>query len=232
LNDHSPLRRLVTAFRDFGFIVTVRVLYSRVRGRIVPAWALPDAPVYSAGHREISILLSTAEHDAATLDAFIEMLAHPRGLGWELRICERAPAEPETVCVLAKFRGTQPWLRIVTADKSVDELMAARWTVEQATGQFIALVAPGYTPEAEAIAKLLSRLQNDSEVDAAVLVGADRCSGSPPSRVQRANCLLALQRKSGYLAAFDGRWPLTAPDLANDLAKAGIPIAYVSACEE
>ena len=75
---------------------------------------------------------------------------------------------------LARLRGTQPWIRIVTADESIDDATAARWTVEQATGQFVALVGPGYAPEADAIARLLVRLHNDPGIDAAVLVGKDR----------------------------------------------------------
>ena len=74
---------------------------------------------------------------------------------------------------LARIRGTQPWIRIVTTDKSVDDATAARWTVEQATGQFVALVAPGYTPDAGAITRLLARLHNDSGIDAAVLIGTE-----------------------------------------------------------
>ncbi|MGH6852020.1 MAG: hypothetical protein ACREDJ_02250, partial [Methylocella sp.] len=58
-------------------------------------------------------------------------------------------------------------------DESVDDATAARWTVEQATGQFVALVAPGYTPKAGGIARLLARLRNDPGIDAAVLAGTD-----------------------------------------------------------
>jgi hypothetical protein len=229
LNGRSPLRRFVTAFRDFGFVVAMRVAYSKVRGRLCPALALPDAPVHNAGHREVSVLLSTAEQGAATLDAVVEGLAGRGGSDWEVCICERSPVEPEMARALARFRGTQPWIRIVTADESVDGATAARWTVEQATGQFVALVAPGYTPDAGAIARLLNRLHNDSGINAAVLAGTDSGSGSPPSPVPWADCRLLLQRKSGYLAALPGRWPLTAPALAKDLDEAGVPTAYMAA---
>ncbi len=96
-------------------------------------------------------------------------------------------------------------------------------------GQFVALVAPGYTPDAGAIAKLLAQLHDDSGIDAAALAGADSGSGSPPSPVRWADCRLLLQRKSGYLAALPGRWPLTAPVLTKNLDKAGVPTAYVAA---
>ena len=175
----------------------------------------------------MSLLLSTAGQGAATLDAVVEVVAGRGGLDWEVCICERSPVEPEMARALARWRGTQPWIRIVTADQSVDAATAARWMVEQATGQFVALVAPGYTPEASAIARLLARLDNDSTIDAAVLAATDRGPGGPPSPVRWAGCRLLLQRKSGYLAALSGHWPLTAPALARDLDEAGVPTAYL-----
>jgi hypothetical protein len=231
LNDRSPLRRFVAVYRNFGFVILMRVTYSKVRGLLWPALALPDAPVYNATHREVSVLLSTAEQDAATLDAVIEVLARQGGLGLEVCICERSPVGPEMARALARLRGMQPWIRIVTTDESVDDATAARWTVEQATGQFIALVAAGYTLEANAITGLLAMLHNDYGIDAAVLVGVDSGSDSPQSRVPWAHCRLLLQRKSGYLAALPGRWLLAASALAKDLDEAGVPTAYVAAWE-
>jgi hypothetical protein len=231
LNGCSPLRRFVAVSRDFGFAVAMRAAYSKVRGRLCPALALPDAPVYNTRHREVSVLLNTAEQGAATLDAVVEVLAERGGLGFEVCICERSPVEPQMARTLARIRGTQPWIRIVTTDESVDDATAARWTVEQATGKFVALVAPGYTLEAGAIARLLARLRNDAGIDAAALVGTDSGSGSPPSLVPWSDCCLLLQRKSEYLAALGGRWLLTAPALAKDLDEAGVQTAYVPARE-
>jgi len=226
LRDRSPLRRFVMAYRDFGLVVAMRVAYSKVRGKLNPAMALPDAPVYSAGRREVSVLLSTAQHGAATLDAVIEGLARRGGADWEICICERIPAEPETAHSLARHRGTQPWIRILTTDRSVDDASAARWTVEQATGLFVALAAPGYTPAPEAIAGLLARLRNDPALDTVALVGTARGSEAPPSP---ADCHLLLQRKSCYLAVQQGQWHLSAAALARYLDEAGVPIAYTEA---
>ena len=119
----------------------------------------------------------------------------------------------------------------MTADETVDDATAARWTVEQATGQFVALAAPGYTPKSGAIARLLARMHDDAGIDAAALAGMDSGSGSPPSLVPWADCRLLLQRKSGYLAALGGRWHLTAPALAKDLDEAGVQTAYMAAWE-
>lgn len=231
MNDRSPLRRFVAVCRDFGVLIALRVAYSKVRGRLCPALALPDAPVYKPGHRELSVLLSTAGRAAVTLDAVVEALAERGLLDWEVCICERLPVEPEIAGVLARVRGTQPWIRIVTADESIDDATAARWTVEQATGQFVALMAPGYAPKAGAIARLLARLQNDFRIDAAVLAGADRDLGGPPPLDAVMDCRLLLQRKSGYLTALEGRWHLAASVLAKDLAEAGVPLAYMAALE-
>lgn len=82
MNDRSPLRRFITVSRDFGLAVAMRVAYSKVRGRLCPALALPDAPAYNAKHREVSVLLSTAGQGAATLDAVAEVVA---ARDWTLR---------------------------------------------------------------------------------------------------------------------------------------------------
>jgi cellulose synthase/poly-beta-1,6-N-acetylglucosamine synthase-like glycosyltransferase len=231
LNVRSPLCRFATVSRDFGFVVAMRVAYSKIRGRLRPALALPDAPVYNVRHRELSVLLSTAEQGATTFDAVVAVLAGRGGSDWEVCICERSSAKPETARALAGLRGTQPWIRIVTTDESVDDATAARWTMEQATGQFVALVAPGYTPEADAIDRLIARLDNDSGINAVVLVGTDNGSDGPSSRVSWADCRMLLQRKSGYLAAHPGRWLLTAPALAKELAESGVPITYMAGRE-
>jgi hypothetical protein len=228
LSDRSALRRFVTAWRDFGLDTAMRVAYSKVRGGLCPALALPDLPVYSR-YRDVSVLLGTAEHDTATLHAVVEALAGRSGWDWEVCICERSPVEVEMARTLARWRGTKPWIRIVTADQSVDAEMAARWTVEQATGEFVALVAPGYTPKAGTIAKLLARVRNDSAIEAAALAGTDNDADEP--RVQRDDCRVLLQRKKAYLAGRSGHWPLTAPALARDLDAAGVPTAYLLASD-
>lgn len=225
----SPLRRFVTVVRDFGFVVAMRVAYSSLRGRLYPSLALQAAPLYDAPHREVSILLSTAEHGDATMNAVVEILAGRGRSDWEVCIGERAPVAPEMARALARFRGTQPWIRIVTTDRTVDDAVAARWTVEQATGQFVALVAPGYTPESDAIGRLLARLHDVPGIDAAVLCGTENGSGGSLSRVPLADCRLVLQRKAGYLAALPRRWSLSLLALVQDLELAGVPIAYIAA---
>jgi hypothetical protein len=228
LNDRSPLRRFITVSRNFGIVIAMRVAYSKVRGRLWPALALPDAPVYNANRRVVSVMLSTADHGAATLNAVAEVLSGRGGLDWEVCICERSPAEPGMARTLARLRGARPEIRIVTTDESVDDALAARWTVEQATGEFVALLAPGYALEASAISMLLARLLEDSGIDAAVLVGANGGSGSLRSSITWTNYQLLLQRKSKYLATQTAHWLLTAPALVKYLYESGVPIRYIS----
>lgn len=140
MDDRSQLHRFVAVARGFGFSVAFRLAYSEVRGRLFPTLARPDAPAYQRGPRDVSVLLSTTEHDATTLGNVIEGLVGLDELDWEVCICERLPVEPEMARALARYRGTQPRIRIVTADVSVDDATAARWTVEQSTGQFVATV--------------------------------------------------------------------------------------------
>jgi hypothetical protein len=228
LSSRSPLCQFVTVTRDFGFAVAMRVAYSKLRGRLSPGLALPEAPVYEIGRREVSVLLGTAEQEAATLNAVVEVLAERADWDWEICICERSPAPPEMARALARLRGTRPWIRIVTTDQFVDDATAVRWTVEQATGQYVALVAPGYAPAVEAIARLVHRLRIDAGIDAAALLAAAAGLGGPALPVSPRDCRLLLQTKSGYLAALPGRRRLSAPALAGELEEAGVPIAYLA----
>ena len=229
MNGRPPLGRFAEVCRNFGLATAARVAISAVRGRVWPALALPGAPAYDARQREVSVLLSTAARDADALEAVAEIVAGPDGSDWEVCICERTAVEPKMAQVLARIRGTHPRIRIVTADQSVDPMTAARWTVEQATGRFIALTAPGYRPEVRAIASLLGRLRADPGIDAAMLVATDNGSNALPSPIAWKDCKLLLQRKPGYLAALPGRGLLTAPASAQDLDAAGVATAYAVA---
>jgi hypothetical protein len=192
---------------------------------------MPAPPVYKGGQRKVSVLLSTADQDAPTLDTLVEILAGRATMDWELCVCERIPVEPRMTLALSRLRGTRPWIRIVTTDESVDEATAAGWAVEQATGEFVGLLAPGYIPDAHAIARLLSRLCNDSAVSAAGLIATNSSSYGPPSPVSTTDCRLLLQRKSQYLATLSRHRILTAPALAQELNKASVPTMYVALSE-
>jgi hypothetical protein len=225
----SPLERLVAVCRDFGPLVAMRVVYSKIRGQLFPALALPDAPAYSNRPRVVSILLNTRDHDVATFNAVVTILGGRADFAWEVCICERAPVGAESARTLARLRGIQPWIRLVTTDKSVSDTTAASWTVEQATGEYVAVVAPRCVPEGREIVSLLARLQKDPKTDAALLIRMNGRSDCCPAMASWADCRIVLQRKSSYLTMLAGRWLLNAPALAQDLEDASVPVAYI--CE-
>jgi hypothetical protein len=218
----SDLRRFATVRRNFGIGVAARVAFSKLRGRLWPSLALPDA-AYDTVRRELSILLSTIDHDAVTVEAIVDALAARGSRDWEICISERTPTEPRTARALERLRGTQPWLRVVSTDRSADEATAARWTTEQATGEFIALLAPGHCIDTVAIARLLVALHDGGGCTAAVLLEGDGSSDKP------LRTRLVLQRKSDFLP-FLPHGRISAPALAEHLDRAGVPIvqAYVS----
>jgi hypothetical protein len=228
-NDLSPSRRFVTAARRFGLNVAIRVAYSKVRGRLFPALALPDEPVYRHAPRELSILVEAAEQDAPTLEAVVQTVAERGGSDWEVCVSGRPAMGPELGRTLSRLRGAKPWIRVVWADGSVDEVTAAQWTVEQATGEFVAFLAPGYIVDADAIARLLDRLRGEPRMEAAMLVGLASSPGALAAQPQFSDCRVLVQKKSRYLAMSAGRWPLTAPALAKTLGEAGAPVAVVAA---
>jgi len=231
LNNTSLLRRFVRASRDFGLILATKVAYSKIRGMLFPALALPEAPVYVDMPREVSVLFNTAAHGAAVLDAVVAMLIARDGAGRELCICARAPVEPEMAQLLTRLRGSKPWIRIVTNERSVDDATAARWTIEQATGSFVALLGPQYEPSAHILSGLVAEMHQRPEIQAALLVEADRGSNHPASADAPSVCVLLVQRKSGYLSLPAASWALTAPDLARILEEAGVAVAYFSASQ-
>jgi hypothetical protein len=209
--------------RDFGLGVATRVAYSKLSGIVWPNLALPDGPPWNATPRELSILLSTAEHDAAMLSALIEALAAHGRPDWEICISARLPAQPETVRTLARLCGTQPWLRVVSTDQAIDETTAAQWTTEQATGEFVALLSAGYRPDLNAIATLLAGLRGGTGPDAAVLLETGSRSTDAPSNAPRPGVRLVLQRKSAFLA-FLPRSLISAAALVRELDRAAVPV--------
>ena len=223
----SSLHRFIKASRDFGFAVAVRVAYSKIRGLLYPALVLPGASNYDAAPREVSFLVSSAHHEAASISAIVEVIDGRDLVNWEICICERRPVPPDVAQILARYRGTRPWIRVVMADEPVAPAVADRWTVEQATGEFVAFVAPAYVLEPEAIGRLVVLLHQSPSIVAAALVDGEQGSADPRSAAW-SDCHLLLQRKSAYLLAFPDRWPLTAPTVAKALEEARIHVEYVS----
>ncbi len=230
MNKPSPLSRFIVASRDFGLGVAFRVAYSKVRGGVFPSLALPEPPSYDGPRRELSVLIDAGGEEVATLEAIVAAVGERHRSRWEVCVCAQPPVRPEMQEALSRLRGTRPWLRIVPADGALDAATARRWTVEQATGEFIALVAPGFGVDAEGTAKLLARLRDKPEIDAAVLIETNGGSDGAPARpLQSDGCRMVLQRKSGYLTAASELWPLAAPALAKLLDQSGARIGATDA---
>ena len=229
MHERSSWRRFISVYRNFGLGVALRVTASKVRGVLLPASAMPDAPNYDGPHRELSVLIDAAGHDVATLQVMVEALARREQSNWEMCICERPPLPPDMRRALSGFRGGYPWISIVSTDQTVDKSTAAQWTVEQSTGEFVALLAPRRTFDVDTAAELLALLHNDPQIEAAMLLETDSGSIGPPKPPRWNDCRLLVQRKSGYLAVAPGEWPLIAPALAKALNEVGARTAIVAA---
>lgn len=218
MNDLSLPRRFLKVSRNFGVAIAVKVTYSKIRGMLFPALALPDGRVYRDAPRQASFLVDAAQHDAVALKALVEIISANEGGRWEICICERLPMPSAMGPLLERLRGTQPWIRIVRTDPALDGTAAAQQVVEQATGQYIVLLAPHHVPGTEAIRSLIDRMDSDPEIDAAAVIGPDE-----------AEFHLAAHRKSAYLACHSDQWPLTAPALAKRLREGIVRTAYLRA---
>jgi hypothetical protein len=224
-----PWRRFVGAYRNFGLGVALRVAASKVRGVLHPASAMPEAPTYDGQRRELTLLVDAAEHEPVALQRLLEALAGRGRSDWEICISERSPLRLEVAHVLSRFRGACPWIRIVSADGSVEKSKALQWTVEQSTGEYVGFLAPGWTFDADAVAGLVTLLRNDARVEAAMLLAPDVGAAALPKRPRWGDCRLLAQRKSTYLDAAPAAWSLGAPVLAKVLEDAGARMATVAA---
>jgi len=227
----NGLARFITASRAFGVGVAMRVAYSRIRGMIWRDLALPEVPAGDPSPRELSILLRSDEHDAATLGAVVEAIASRGRLDWEICLSARLPAQPQTARALACLRATHPWIRVVSTDQSVDEATAARWIAEQATGEFVALLSAGCRPDAQVIEALLAGLRAGTGQHAAVLVESGSSMTDGPSSGRLPGVRLVVQRKSAFLA-FLPRSHISATALAGELDPAGVSVVRTCALQQ
>jgi hypothetical protein len=227
LLDQSPVGLFLKVYRNFGLATATRASYYRLRGRFFPALALKEMSLESTAPREVTFLLSTAEHDSVTLRAIVDLLAYRNRSDWEVCICARGPVTADMALTLSRVRGTKPWIRIIATDESVDAMTSAQWTVEQATGCYVALAAHRFAPHLDAVGQLLHRLRGDSASDTAALKRIDAGAGGQESRIEQADCPLLLQRKLRYLEVFQGRWPLTATAAVGHLRQMGAAVACV-----
>jgi hypothetical protein len=219
----QAIHRFVAVSRKFGLTVALRVAYSKVRGALLPSLRLPEAS-WTAQNRQLSVLLEATDHGLDSLHRLGDMIVTQNNLDWELCICERPAATSEMIAGLKRLRGAHPCIRIVTANNHVTDDIAARWTVEQATGQFLALIATNYVPDPRSICRLLLRLQQNSEITAVAIIDWDRADRA--RSIAWEHCLMLVQRKSSYL--FRGDWQLSVTRAAKALSDRRVPIEIIA----
>jgi hypothetical protein len=202
--DRNPLRLFIRVCRNFGIRTGLRVVYFRVRGILFPGLALPDPTVPNGIPHEVSFLLDASTQNPRVIAAVLEFVEARGAREWEVCISARAPLSPEMAERLAGLRGRNSRVRIIEAQETERASAAAQWTVEQATGRYVALAGSRMVLRPERLIPLITRLDGADGVEAAA------CFGTGPDA--KTDCELLLQRKSHYLAAFDGRWPLLADE--------------------
>lgn len=195
----SLASRFVKVARHFGIAIAVKVTVSKIRGLLFPALALPDGFPYVDAPRQLSFLVDASQHEAATLEALVDLIAAGKAGSWEICVLARPSLRPGMGPLLRRLRGTRPWIRIVETDASVDARTAAQYVVEQATGEFVGLFHPLYVADGS-LQSLVDRLQQVPASDAAAFYETDGHA-----------CAVALHRKRSYLASQFDQWPLTAP---------------------
>lgn len=216
----ATLRRLFEVRRTYGVHVAWNVIRSKILGALRPSAALPSPPAYTACRR-LSFLIRVEEHEPATLEAVVKAVRCARG-ALDVVVCAGSSTRAvEASSLASRLRGACPWIRVVSATAAVDEGTAASWTVEQATGQYVAVLARGFAPTQADFARLVETLERDCNSLAVGLFSAGDADAP------RGPVLLLALRKSFYLAEFPLTFPMTAPVLFETLARSGTPATEI-----
>ena len=200
------------AWRHYGGGVALRVSFAKIGARFTPVSALPGADTHRGQVRALSLLLQIAEHEAAAVQAAVDIVRDREAADWEVCIGARAPLAPEMASLIARMRGV-PGVRIVTASDTLPMETAVQWTLEQATGRFVALLLPGVVPTASGLAALLNRASCGG--GGTVLVGVK--DDSPQ---------VILLAKKDYLAQ-GGVWHLSVSEQVAAIQRSGIAFTNV-----
>jgi hypothetical protein len=195
----------------------LRVVYFRLRGILFPALALPDPSVPIDYPHDITIILSAKDHCAELIEGVVGFLLERGREDWELCLGAQMPLTPDHAQAIARHRGARPWIRIIDAEATVATGTSAQWTIEQATGEYVALLAPNPAPRLDVLAKLLPRLRDSAECAAVAMMSTEN------------EAAVVLLRKSNYLAWFHGEWALTAREAFKRLGDRKCAIAYLPA---
>lgn len=201
MGEGSLVRRFLEVTRDYGVKTAARLAVSKLRGKLAPSLALPEPPSYAGWRRDLTLLLRASQCDAATLAS----LADDLDASWEICVCDDAADATPVAALIARLRGASPYFRVISAREAPDERTAARWTVEQATGDAVAFLAPFAAVDRATLAAALSHVTSLSH-QGGVVISTRRENGAAPRE------RIYAQRKSAYLDVAQECWPLTAPD--------------------
>ncbi|HVN90487.1 MAG TPA: hypothetical protein VMT61_11790 [Candidatus Binataceae bacterium] len=212
----QPLGRFFAIWRDYGSVVAARVVWSKFKGALSPSLAIPANINYAPICRDFGVLLNAADYSRIALNNLIEGFSKESRGGVEICILERRSG---SLC--DTLRGSQPLIRIITVDDSVRNGVAIRWTVEQATARYIALIAPECCMEVRELKSLVKALDENGEIDGVASCVANSAANSE-------SCKLLLLRKSRFLELLPQCETLLPSACLRNLHSTGVPVAYVS----
>ncbi len=88
----------------------------------------------------ISVVVPVKDTPPEVLGRCITSVFEQTHQAWELCVCDDHSTDPRTLELLTSYRGSDPRVRIVTADRPLGISGATNLAAEQATGEFVALL--------------------------------------------------------------------------------------------
>jgi GT2 family glycosyltransferase len=178
----KAIRRKVATFRAvwrlYGPAVAFRVARASARnsivfrsGRLLERLRLRSpAPTAAWRHVDPSALrvsVVTPVHDTPpdVLRRCIESVRAQSHEAWELCICDDCSGRADTQEVLTSYRGSDPRIRIVRADRQLGISGATNLAAEQATGAFIALLDHDDELHSQALAEVADAARRHPDLD-------------------------------------------------------------------
>ena len=115
----------------------------------------------------LHISVVTPVHDTPpdVLRMCIESVRAQTHEAWELCMCDDCSSREDTMDVLASYRGSDPRIRIVRADRPLGISGATNLAAEQATGTFIALLDHDDELHPQALAEIADAVRRHPDLD-------------------------------------------------------------------
>lgn len=113
----------------------------------------------------LSVVIPVHDTPAETLVQALESVRAQTHASWELCVCDDRSSLQETVDVLERYRGTDPRIRIVRADRQLGISGATNLAAEQATGDFLVLLDHDDELHPQALAEIADAARAHPDVD-------------------------------------------------------------------